>query len=69
MALLSALLAGYAMARRRRRSWLHGLVFVAAVAVTVYAVLDLDNPRARFIRLDAAEQALTQLRDSIQEAP
>jgi hypothetical protein len=66
VALLSALLAGYAMARRRRRSWLHALVYALSVAVTVYAVLDLDNPRAGFIRLDAAEDALTQLRDSIQ---
>jgi hypothetical protein len=67
VALLSALLAGYAMAKRRRRSWLHGLVYALSVGVTVYAVLDLDNPRAGFIRLDMAENALTQLRDSIQE--
>jgi hypothetical protein len=67
VALLSALLAGYAMAKRGHRSWLHGLVYVLTIAVTVYAVLDLDNPRAGFIRLQAAENALIQLRDSIQE--
>ena len=68
VALLSALLAGYAMAKRRRRSWFHGLVFALTVAVTVYAVHALDNPRAGFVRLGMAENALTQLRDSIQEA-
>jgi hypothetical protein len=67
VALLSALLAGYAMAKRRRRSWFHGLVYALSVAVTVYAVLALDNPRAGFVGLDMAENALTQLRDSIQE--
>jgi hypothetical protein len=67
VALLSALLAGYAMAKRRHRSWFHGLVYALSVAVTVYAVLALDNPRAGFVGLDMAENALTQLRDSIQE--
>jgi hypothetical protein len=42
-------------------------VYALSVAVTVYAVLALDNPRAGFVGLDMAENALTQLRDSIQE--
>jgi hypothetical protein len=35
------------------------------VAITVYVVLDLDNPRSGLIRLDSADRALLQLRDSI----
>jgi len=65
VALLSSLLAGYAMAQRKRRSWLHMLLYAAAVASTVYVVLDLDNPRFGWIHLSAADNALVQVRDSI----
>ena len=65
VALFSGLLAGYAMAQRRSRSWIHTLVYALVVAVTIYAVLDLDNPRSGLIRLDAADDALVKLRDSI----
>jgi len=65
LALLSGLVAGYAMAKRQRRSGLHTLLYAGIVAVTVYAVLDLDNPRSGLIRLDAADSALVKLRNSI----
>jgi hypothetical protein len=65
VALLSSLLAGYAMAIRKDRSWLHLLLYAFVVAFTVYALLDLEDPRSGLIRLDAAERALTELRDSI----
>jgi len=66
VALLSALLAGYAIAKRKYRSWLHMLLYAALIAVTFYTVLDLDYPRSGgFIHLDAADQALRQLRNSI----
>jgi hypothetical protein len=64
-ALLSALLAGYAMAQRRSRSWLHMIVYAVIVAITIYAVVDLDNPHFGLIRLETADTALIQLRDSI----
>ena len=67
VALLSALIAGFSMARRRRRSWLHIALYTVAVAVTVYIVQDLDNPRIGLIRLEAAERILEQLRDSIHQ--
>jgi ABC-type glycerol-3-phosphate transport system permease component len=65
VALVSGLLAGYAMAKRRSRSWLHMFIYAVVVSATLYAVIDLDYPRAGFIRLDAADNALSQLRDSI----
>lgn len=67
VALLSALIAGFAMARRRRRSPLHIALYVVAVAVTVYIVLDLDNPHIGLIRIAVTEQILEQLRDSIRQ--
>jgi uncharacterized membrane protein YfcA len=65
VALLSGLLAGYAMAKRRSRSWLHMLVYALVVAGTIYAVVDLDYPHSGWIRLDVADDALAKLRDSI----
>ncbi len=65
VALLSGLLAGYDMAKRPGRSWLHMMLYAGVIALTIYTVLDLDNPRAGLIRLDAADNALIQLRDSI----
>lgn len=65
IALLSGLLAGYAMAEGKRRSRMHMFIYAAAVAITVYAVVDLDYPRSGTIRLSAADNALRQLRDSV----
>jgi hypothetical protein len=65
VALLSGLLAGYAMAKRKSRSWLHMLLYAAVIPITIYAVLDFEDPRSGLIRVDAADKALIQLRDSI----
>jgi hypothetical protein len=65
VALLTALTAGYAMAKRKRRSVVHDILYAAAVAATVYVVLDLDNPRGGLIRLDATNKILHDLHDSI----
>lgn len=67
VALLSALIAGYGMAKRKRRSVLHVVLYAAAVATTVYVVLDLDNPRIGLIRLDATDKILHDLHDSIRQ--
>ncbi len=65
VALLSGLLAGYTMSKRKRRSWLHTFLYASVVAATIYTVLDLDNPRSGLIHLSAADSILVQLRDSI----
>jgi hypothetical protein len=65
--LLSAVMAGYSMSNRPRRSVLHMVSYAACIAVTVYAVLDLDNPREGLISLASAEALLEDLRDSIRE--
>ena len=66
VALLSAVMAGYATSRRRRRRSIpHMVAYAACVAITLYAVLDLDNPREGFIHLASAEALLEDLRHSI----
>jgi hypothetical protein len=65
IALMSALLAGYGMAKRKNRSLLHMFLYAACIAATVYTVIDLDHPRSGLIRVGAADQALLQVRDSI----
>jgi hypothetical protein len=65
VALLSGLLAAYDMAKRKRRSWFHVALYALVIALTIYTVLDLDNPRSGLIKLNAADNLLIQLRDSI----
>jgi hypothetical protein len=62
---LTGLLAGYAMSKRQSRSWLHILLYAVLISGTIYAIFDLDNPRYGLIKVDAADKALLQLRDSI----
>jgi len=65
LALLSALLAGHAMAVSKTRSWIHVVGFALVMAITVYVILDLEYPRLGFIRIDAADQVLIELRQSM----
>ena len=65
VALLSGLVAGYAIARRRGHSWLHMLLYAGVVAITIYVVIDLEYPRFGLIRLDGADRTLLDLRNSI----
>jgi hypothetical protein len=63
VALSGAVLAGYSMSSRERRSWLHIIVFALTIAMTSYALIDVDYPRLGIIRVDSSDQALTQLCD------
>jgi hypothetical protein len=66
LALASSLLAGYGMAGGRPSgSWLHALAFAAIMAVTVYVILDLEYPRLGLIRVEAIDQVLVDLRESM----
>jgi hypothetical protein len=66
LALVGALLAGYGMAGGRSRSWIHIAAFAAIMALTVYVILDLEYPRMGFLRVDSFDQALVDLRQSMQ---
>lgn len=64
VALASSLLAGYGNAAKPR-SWIHILGFAAVLAITAYIILDLEYPRIGVIRLDAVDQLLAQLRQTM----
>lgn len=65
LALAASLLAGYGMTGSKRRSRFHMLGFALIMAVAVYVILDMEYPRLGLIRLDAIDQALVELRDSM----
>jgi hypothetical protein len=65
VSLFSALLAGAGMSRHGMRHLIHGAIFAAAVSLTIYTILDLDNPRSGFIRLEGADRVLQELKSSI----
>jgi hypothetical protein len=41
------------------------LAFAVIMAVTVYVIFDLEYPRLGLIRVDAVDQVLVDLRDSM----
>ena len=65
MALASALLAGYGMAGGRSRSWLHVIAFPAVMAIAVFIIIDIEYPRLGLIKVDSFDQALVELRASM----
>jgi hypothetical protein len=65
LALAAALLAGHGMAESKGRSWVHIVGFATILAITCYVILDIEYPRVGFIRLDAADHALIELRESM----
>jgi hypothetical protein len=66
LALLGALLAGYAMAGAKGRNWMHMTTFALALAGAIYVILDLEYPRLGLIRADAFDHVLVELRQSMQ---
>jgi hypothetical protein len=60
-----SILAGYSMASGRKRKWPHILAFAAITALTVYVILDLEYPRLGLIRVDAFDQVLVDVRESM----
>ncbi len=65
LALVCSLLAGYGMAGSITRNWIHRAAFVAATVISVYVVLEIEYPRTGLIRIDAYDQVLVELRDSM----
>jgi hypothetical protein len=65
LALAASLLAGYGMTGSKMRSRLHMLGFALVMALAVYVILDLEYPRLGLIRVDAFDQALMDLRESM----
>lgn len=60
--LMSALLAGYAMAANKTRNWLYRIVFAFTLAGAGYVIVDFEYPRIGLIRVDSFDQALVDVR-------
>jgi hypothetical protein len=65
LALAASLLAGYGMTGSKARSRFHMFGFALVMAVAVYVILDIEYPRLGLIRVDAFDQALIDLRESM----
>jgi len=65
MALVSSLIAGYGMALKKSRSWIHLIGFTLVLLVTIIVIIDLEYPRLGFIRIDALDILLSDLRKLI----
>lgn len=65
LALAASLMAGYGMTGSKLRSRLHMLGFALVMAVAVFVILDLEYPRLGLVRVDAFDQALVDLRESM----
>ena len=65
MALAASLMAGYGMIGSPLRSRLHMLGFALVMAVAIFVILDIEYPRLGLVRVDAFDQALTDLRESM----
>lgn len=60
-----SLLAGYGKSGSKVRRWFHMVGFALVMAVAVYVILDIENPRLGLIRVDAFDQVLIDLRESM----
>lgn len=65
LVLMSSLLAGFGMAKAPRQSPLHLIGFAAITALSVYLILDLEYPRLGLVRIDSVDEAMIQLRASM----
>jgi hypothetical protein len=66
LALACAFFAGIGMARRRGPpSILHMIMFAGVIAVTAYVILNLEFPRAGFVKLHRLDQFLIEQRASM----
>ena len=60
VAMMAALLAGYGMASHPALPILHSIVFAAAVAITIYVIVDLEYPRFGFFNPDPTNRILVE---------
>ena len=60
------MLVGYGTSPNKDRSWLHTVIFAGILSLTFYVIVDIEFPRFGLIRVDAADQVLFKLRQSMQ---
>lgn len=62
LALVCSLIAGYGMALKKSRSWIHLIGFTLVLLITIIVIIDIEYPRVGFIRIDALDTLLSDLR-------
>lgn len=65
LVLMSALMAGYGMAKSERLSTLHLVGFAAILSFSVYLILDIEHPRLGIVTIESFDQAIVDLRKSM----
>jgi hypothetical protein len=60
VAMMAALLAGYGMASHSTLPIMHSVIFAAAVAITIYVIVDLEYPRFGFFNPDPTNRVLVE---------
>jgi hypothetical protein len=65
MALVCAFVAGTGLATSDKPNRIHAIGFAFITGLVVYLIIDLEFPRLGFIRVDAADQVLIELRASM----
>jgi len=65
LALVSAFMVGFGMASNKDHSRLHALAYAGVLATVIYVIVDLEFPRLGLIRVDAADQLLVDVRESM----
>jgi hypothetical protein len=59
------LLAGYGLATGKARNWFHGSAFAVIMTLAIYVILDFEFPRLGLIRLNAFDQVLVDVRQTM----
>lgn len=65
LVLAGSLLAGFSLASGKGHNWFHNVAFALIMALAIYVILDFEFPRMGLIRLDAFDQALLDVRQSM----
>ena len=66
LSLAGALMAGYQMSKSAERNWLHIAGFAAVTAFVIYVILDMEYPRMGLIRMTSFDEAMIELRNTMQ---
>ena len=66
LALVCSRLANYVVAVSQERSWRHIVSFALVAVITVFIVLELEYPRNGFLHMYQYDEALVELRQTMQ---
>src|SRR5205814_295269 len=61
-ALATSVFVGYALAGGPTRNWIYVIGLAATVSSAAYVILELEYPRRGLVRIDMVDQALAELR-------